>query len=184
MEHTKKESGSDASPDAIVLLTEDHKKVKKLFKDFDKMDENDADDQAKDGLVKQICQELTVHARVEEEIFYPALRAASDDEHMMDEADVEHAGIKDLVAQLEEMESSDDHYDARVTVLGEYVAHHVKEEEGKMFSSAKNAKLDTKKLGAQIEQRKEELMTEMEMSPAARAKSPAARKMHARQLSK
>jgi hemerythrin superfamily protein len=156
----------------------------KSKKNFSRFFKKDADEEVKDGLVKQICQELTVHARVEEEIFYPAVRAASADEHMMDEADVEHDGVKDLVAQLEVMEASDDHYDARVTVLGEYVGHHVKEEEGKMFPAAKKAKLDTKKLVAQIEQRKEELMAELKISPAARAKSPAAHKIHARRPSR
>jgi hypothetical protein len=111
--------------DAITLLTEDHKKVKKLFADFAKLAKGDGSDKAKAEVVRQICRELTIHAQVEEEIFYPAVRAAIKDNDLMDEADVEHAGAKNLIAQLEAMTPAHDHYDATVTVLGEIIDHHV-----------------------------------------------------------
>ena len=147
--------------DAFALLTADHRTVKGLFKEFEKLSKQDDVDEEKAQLVRQICNELTVHAQVEEEIFYPALREAIDDEDLMDEADIEHASAKDLIAQLEGMEPGDDHYDARVTVLGEYVDHHVKEEEGEMFGKARKADVDAAELGAQIAERKEALKAEL-----------------------
>lgn len=158
MERSKASAGSN---DAIAMLMEDHKKVKKMFKDFEKLKE-DGDDAEKSELVAQICQELTVHTQLEEEIFYPAAREAlsDDDEDLLDEADVEHASAKELIAQLEGMEPGDDHYDAKVTVLGEYIDHHVKEEEGEMFPKLKKAKLDTASLGEAMAERKQELMGE------------------------
>jgi len=147
--------------DAFALLTADHRTVKGLFKEFEKLSKEGDVDEEKAQLVRQICNELTVHAQVEEEIFYPTLREAIDDEDLMDEADIEHASAKDLIAQLEGMQPGDDHYDARVTVLGEYVDHHVKEEEGEMFSKARKADVDAAELGAQIAERKEELKAEL-----------------------
>jgi hemerythrin-like domain-containing protein len=154
--------GSNAkSQDAIALLTADHKSVKALFKKFDElMDEEDADEQ-KAALVEQICNELTIHAQVEEEIFYPAVRQSIEDDDLMDEADVEHASAKDLIGQLEGISPGDDHYDAKVTVLGEYINHHVEEEEGEMFEKARKADVDTAALGAEIAERKAELKSEM-----------------------
>ena len=146
--------------DAITLLTEDHKKVKKLFADFAKLAKGDGSDKAKAEVVRQICMELTIHAQAEEEIFYPAVRAAIKDNDLMDEADIEHAGAKNFIAQLEAMAPAHDHYDATVTVLGEIIDHHVKEEEGKMFPKAKKAKVDTAALGAALIQRKHELQAE------------------------
>jgi hypothetical protein len=108
------------------------------------------------------------HEIPEEEIFYPAVRAAIDDADLMDEADVEHAGAKELIAQLVAMEPGDDHYDAKVTVLGENIDHHVKEEQGEMFPKAKKAKLDLAALGTKILARKKELH--------ARSGSPVAKK--------
>lgn len=155
----KKSNGSTRQPDAIALLTEDHKKVKKLFSDFKKSKDHASNDE-KSELVDEICNELTIHAQVEEEIFYPAVRDAIDDDDLMDEADEEHDSAKSLIAQLESMEPDDDHYDAKVIVLGEYIDHHVKEEQEKMFPKAKKAKLDLVELGNQILQRKQELQAE------------------------
>ncbi len=98
-------------------------------------------------LAEQICQMLTVHATAEEEIFYPAVRAADVDEDLLDEAEVEHASAKDLIAQIQSMSPEDDLYDAKVTVLGEYINHHVEEEEGEMFPKARRAKVDLVGLG-------------------------------------
>ena len=153
--------GRNDETDAIALLTADHRTVKELFKQFEKLTKQEDVDDEKAELVRRICNELTVHAQIEEEIFYPAVREAIDDDDLMDEADIEHASAKDLIAQLEALEPGDDHYDARVTVLGEYVDHHVKEEEGEMFSKARKADVDTTELGAELAERKQELMAEL-----------------------
>jgi hemerythrin-like domain-containing protein len=153
----KPKSAPKSAKDAIALLIEDHQEVKKLFKDFEKLMKEDGNDNEKAALVEKICNALTIHAQVEEEIFYPAVRAAIDDDDLMDEADVEHAGAKDLIAQLEGMKPGDDHYDAKVTVLSENIDHHVKEEHEEMFPKARKAKVDMAGLGARIMRRKKEL---------------------------
>jgi hemerythrin superfamily protein len=152
MPTTKKPAASEN--DAIAILTADHKKVKKLFKDFEKIkDDGEAAD--KEAIVQEICAELTLHAEAEEEIFYPAAREAIEEQDLLDEAEVEHASAKDLIAQIEAMDSSDPLYDAKVTVLGEYIDHHVQEEEKEMFPKVKKAKLDLEALGEEILQFKE-----------------------------
>ena len=156
--HTK----ADQNQDAVTLLTADHAKVKKLFKEFADLKEEDGSAEDKSALVTQICNELTVHTAIEEEIFYPAVRKAIEDADLMDEALVEHAGAKELIAQLEDMSPDDELYDAKVTVLGEQIQHHVKEEEGDMFPKAKKAKIDGEALGLQMTERKAELMAETE----------------------
>jgi hemerythrin superfamily protein len=157
---TQKATGRAQEQDAVAMLMADHKKVKKLFSDFDKLKE-DGGDEDKSALVEQICNELKIHTELEETIFYPAVREAIDDADLMDEALVEHAGAKDLVAQLEDASPDDDLYDAKVTVLGEQINHHVREEEGNMFPKAKKAKLDTEALGAEMLKRKMALMAKM-----------------------
>jgi hemerythrin-like domain-containing protein len=156
--HTK----ADQNEDAITLLTADHAKVKKLFKEFEDLKEEDGSAEDKSALVTLICNELKVHTAIEEEIFYPAVRKAIDDGGLMDEALVEHAGAKELIAQLEDMSPDDELYDAKVTVLGEQIQHHVKEEEGEMFPKARKAKVDSEALGVQMAERKAELMAETE----------------------
>jgi hemerythrin superfamily protein len=156
----KKDASGAQAQDAIAILMADHKKVKKLFSDFDKLKE-DGSDEDKSAIVERICNELKIHTELEEEIFYPAVRKAIDDSDLMDEALVEHAGAKDLIAQLEDASSDDDLYDAKVTVLGEQIDHHVKEEEGAMFPKAKKAKVDTEALGAAMLKRKMALMEKM-----------------------
>lgn len=150
---TRARSTRSSTPNAINLLTEDHARVKKMFKQFEKMKEK-MDDSEKAELVQQICMDLTLHAQVEEEIFYPAAREAIEDQDLMDEAEVEHASAKELISQLQSMEPSDELYDAKVTVLGEYVDHHVKEEEKQMFPKVRKAKLDLEYLAEQIQERK------------------------------
>ena len=152
----KPKSPPKVAQDAIAVLTDDHKKVKTPFKNFENLKEEANDDETAE-LVRRICKELTLHAQVEEEIFYPAVRAVIDDDDLMDEADVEHAEVKDLIAQLEAMQPEDDHYDAKVTVLGENIDHHMKEEQDEMFPKARKAKIDMAALGAQIVRRKKEL---------------------------
>ncbi len=174
MTASKKSTAANAS-NAISMLADDHKKVKKLFKDFDKLKEKgDAAD--KEALVEQICAELTVHAEIEEEVFYPAARDAIDDDDMMNEAEVEHASAKDLIEQLQAMDSSDPTYDAKVTVLGEYVNHHVEEEEKEMFPKVKKAKLDLEALGEEIATLKETKETQLlSAAKSSVSRSPSAR---------
>ena len=150
-----------AKTDAIELLTADHRKVEKLFKQYSKLVEDEASYNEKEALAVTICAELTIHAQVEEEIFYPAARDALDEEDLIDEAIVEHASAKDLVAQLEEMSPDDDLFDAKLKVLSELIEHHVEEEEDEMFPKLRKAKLDTGALGPQIIERKQQLAEEL-----------------------
>ena len=172
--HTETKQSTDRiqAQDAIAMLTADHKKVKKLFADFDKLKDAGSDED-KASIVDQICNELKIHTELEEEIFYPAVRKAIDDGDLMDEALVEHAGAKDLIAQLEDASPEDDLYDAKVTVLGEQIGHHVKEEEGDMFPKAKKAKVDTEALGATMLKRKITLMKKMGMNDEENARDDA-----------
>ena len=133
-------------------------KVKGLFEEYKKLCDSDGSYDEKGEVAAQICKELTIHAQAEEDIFYPALRAAGVEEFVMDEADVEHAGAKDLIAQITAMQPDEPLYDAKVLVLGEYIDHHVKEEEGEMFPKAKAAGVDMDALGTEIDARKSELM--------------------------
>lgn len=154
-----KPAKSSASSDAVSLLMEDHKAVKKLFKEFEKLAKAD-DVDGKVEVANQICEELTIHTTIEEEIFYPAARAAIDDEELLNEAEVEHASAKDLIAQIQEMAGDDPMYDATVKVLSEYINHHVEEEETEMFPKARKAKMDLEGLCIELMERKEELSTE------------------------
>lgn len=142
------------APDATVLLRADHKLVSDLFSEFEKTRATSK----KKKLVDQICMALTVHAQIEEEIFYPAVKRALRDKELVPEATVEHATLKALIGQVEGIEPDGEMYDARVKVLSEYVKHHVKEEQTEMFPKAKSAKLDLTELGARIAARKEELL--------------------------
>lgn len=155
----RKSAASKASKnEAIAQLTADHARVKKMFKQYDKMAKADAGAKEKQQLANTICAELTAHATAEEEIFYPAARESISEPELVDEADVEHASAKDLIAQIESSSPSDDLYDAKVKVLGEYINHHVEEEEGEMFPKVRRAKVDTVALGEQIAARKAEIM--------------------------
>lgn len=144
------------SNDAVSMLTSEHREVADLFEQYEALG-----DRAKAGkkrLADQICTALTVHAMVEEEIFYPAVREAGKQaEEMIDEAVVEHASAKDLIAQIQEMDPEDELYDAKVKVLSEQIEHHVQEEEKEMFPLARKGKLDLEALGAEMAMRKEEL---------------------------
>jgi len=146
--------------DATTLLAKDHKDVKALFKRYEKLSKAEADGSERQELAEQICEMLTVHAQIEEEIFYPAVREADVEEDLMDEAEVEHASAKDLISQIRSMSPEDDLYDAKVTVLGEYINHHVEEEEGQMFPKARRAKVDLEGLAGQLKERKDALMSE------------------------
>jgi hypothetical protein len=141
---------------AVEILKEQHDKVKKAFKEFEKLDREDTETQQQ--LVQTVCEDLKLHTTLEEELFYPAAREAIDDEDIMNEAQVEHETAKMLIEQLENMGPDDPNFHATFTVLGEYVLHHVKEEEGEMFPAAKKSDLDLEELGARMRSRVEELM--------------------------
>ena len=162
----KKPTRSPAAPDAVKLLTEDHKEVHALFVKYEKLAHAQADGSDRQALAEEICTMLTVHATIEEEIFYPAAREAGVDSDLLDEADVEHASAKALIAQIEAMEPDDDHYDAKVKVLGEYIDHHVKEEQDEMFPKCRKADMDLAALGAALAERKEALLGELVGQPA------------------
>ena len=159
---TQKTDPAATAVDAIALLTADHKEVKALFKAYDQLVDADGGDEEKLQLALEICTKLTVHATVEEEIFYPAAREVlEDDEDLVDEADVEHACAKELIAQIEQSAPADPLYDAKVKVLSEYINHHVEEEEGEMFPKIRQSDLDIDALGEEMSQRKEVLLAEM-----------------------
>ena len=146
--------------DAIALLKDDHRTVEELFKSF----ENASGDGQKEKLARQICRELIVHAKIEEEIFYPACDGKIE-EDLLKEAYVEHDAAKVLIREILEGEPSDDFYDAKVKVLKEEIEHHVEEEEKRMegmFSQARKAGLDMDALGEELAARKSELMAETE----------------------
>jgi hemerythrin superfamily protein len=150
--------------DACSLLDADHRNVKKMFKAFEPLAESKAKSapQKRRELADRICLELSVHAQIEEEIFYPALRNAIKDADLLDEAEVEHASAKDLIAQIKIGNENDSKWCAKVIVLGEYIDHHVKEERGEIFVKARAAKkLDLIAMREQLQARKDELMSQM-----------------------
>ena len=146
-----------AANDAIALLKADHKEVAEMLDKF----ENARSTKSK--LAQQICQALTVHAQIEEEIFYPAAREAlgEDGKDLLDEAQVEHQSLKELIGQIEGASPDDDLFDAYVKVLGEYVKHHVKEEEGELFPKLRKSDMDLASVGQELMARKKELMSQM-----------------------
>jgi hemerythrin superfamily protein len=155
---TKSPSSSTAksrTPDAIALLKADHRQVEEWFTQFEKATSR----AKKEKLAITICDALTIHTSVEEEIFYPAFIEATGDKDIHHEAVVEHAGAKKLIAEIRDMSSEDDYFDAKITVLSEMIKHHVKEEEqpGGMFAKAKKSEMDLASLGGQLQTRKREL---------------------------
>jgi hemerythrin superfamily protein len=144
--------------DAIKLLMQDHKDVDALFKRYDKLVESDGPSAQRAELASQICAMLTVHTTIEEEIFYPAARAALKEQDLLDEAEVEHASAKDLIEQIQNSSPDSDLYDAKVKVLGEYIRHHVKEEHDEMFPKVRRTQLDLVLVGEAMASRKQELM--------------------------
>jgi hemerythrin superfamily protein len=159
---TRRTASKGSEDDALHILADDHKKVIELFDEFQRMKEDEeTDDDAKQMLVEAACAELTIHAQVEEEVFYPAARDAIDDMDLLDEAEVEHASAKQLITELAAMQPGDDLYDAKFTVLGEYVKHHIHEEEKELFPKLKKTDVDLKELGREISERKLELRDEL-----------------------
>lgn len=165
--------------DAIALLKADHRQVEEWFEQFEKA----RDDDRKLSLATNICNALKVHTTIEEEIFYPAFLAATEDKDTHHEAEVEHEGAKELIAKIEASGPDDDYYDAKVKVLSEMIKHHVKEEEqpGGMFAEARDSDMDLQALGEQLAERKAELEGEQgEMPEGARAGRNGARGATAR----
>ncbi len=146
-----------AANDAIALLKADHKEVAEMLEKFETARST------KEKLAQQICMALTVHAQIEEEIFYPAAREALGDEgkDLLDEAKVEHNSLKELIGQIEGSSPDDDLFEAHVKVLGEYVKHHVKEEESELFPKLRKSDIDLVEVGEQLAARKKELMLQM-----------------------
>lgn len=142
--------------EATALLRADHKLVSGLFAEYEKTRSTSK----KRELVAQICTELTIHAQVEEEIFYPAVKRALKDKELIPEATVEHATLKELIAQVEGMEPDGEMFDAKIKVLSEYVKHHVKEEQNEIFPKAKASGLDMLDLGEKLAERKDELQAQ------------------------
>jgi len=154
---TKSGKASMRPDDAVTALMTDHRTVEDLFKKYEAAKDDDA---KKQEIFRQIALELKVHTRIEEEIFYPASRPFVDEQDTVNEAVVEHASAKDLMAQIEGMAPSDDYYDAKVKVLQEMIEHHVEEEETEYFPELRKSEMDLKAVGEQLKARKTELMRE------------------------
>jgi hemerythrin superfamily protein len=152
------EATNGRGTNALELLKHDHDEVDEMFKQFEQIKDN-GDDAEKEQLVAQICDALTIHAQIEETIFYPAARRALQEkgQDLLDEAAVEHQTLKDIVGRLEMAPTSDPLYDAGVKVLSEYVKHHVKEEESELFPKVRQSNLDLQSIGQQLPKRKQEL---------------------------
>ena len=138
--------GSAFKTDAIGLLKDDHREVEELLERFDVADR----EEEKLELAQEICQALTLHTHVEEQLFYPALRSAGMEHDLLDEAEVEHASLKRLIDELDGARADADLFDARVKVLGEYVRHHVEEEENEIMPEARSLGIDLDALGEEI----------------------------------
>ena len=169
----RSKSGAGGKPLALEMLEADHRKVEGLFAQYE--DEKEGEESVKEELARRICGELTVHAQVEEEIFYPWLRENLDEEKMelIEEALVEHASAKDLIAQLEGASGIDEAYDAKVKVLSEYIKHHVKEEENEIFKEVRDLREELDAVGQEMAARKAELMEELGLEEGAEMPAPA-----------
>jgi hemerythrin HHE cation binding domain-containing protein len=152
--------------DAVDLLTDDHLQVDALFKRYEKLAKKEAPAEQRRTLAQTICDMLKAHTTIEEEIFYPAARRAGIDADLLDEADIEHASAKELIAQIEGGNPDADHYDAKVKVLGEYITHHVVEEHTEMFGKCRRADMDLVALRGELEARKMALMPDGEGAAA------------------
>ncbi|HEY0907150.1 MAG TPA: hemerythrin domain-containing protein [Methylophilus sp.] len=157
----EKQSAVDVSHNVIVLLKQDHASVKKMFSQFEKCAKRE-DHSGKLEIANTICVELLVHMLVEEEIFYPAARQVIHDDDMLNEANVEHASAKDLIAQIQATDPTDALYDAKIKVLSEYILHHVKEEETELFPRVRATRqLDLKQMATLLTARRKALMAQL-----------------------
>jgi hemerythrin-like domain-containing protein len=170
MPNAQRESARTATAartEVLNMLKQDHKKVKKAFQDFERLDKRKQGDECQ-ALAMQTCADLTVHTTLEEEIFYPAIRAAMREQGLIDEAEVEHASAKTLIADLQQLPPEDRAYAATFKVLGEYVQHHIKEEESEIFPQLTRAKLDWDDLRQQMMARRESLEAELQQDEQSR----------------
>jgi hemerythrin-like domain-containing protein len=154
---TERKAAAKRSENAIALLKSDHAEVADLFEKYEKR-ANRLDSRAKSALAREICEALTIHATIEEEIFYPACKEHLEDaEDLLAEAKVEHQSLKELIGKIEGEKPGTDEFDAEVTVLGEYVKHHVKEEQNELFPKVRKSDMDLDELGKRLTARKSEL---------------------------
>jgi hemerythrin superfamily protein len=173
---TRKMGLGTSSDDAVSMLTRDHREVDALFAAFEKA--KSARD--KQSIAKRFCQALTVHAAIEEQIFYPAASRALDDDFMIKEARVEHMHLKELVSEIEAMSPNDEMFEAKCHVLKEYVRHHVKEEEHEMFPRLRASDMDMDAVGEKMMLRRQQMMKKMRMNGHARNNGHARSNGHAK----
>lgn len=152
-------SSNSSAPDVLDTLNEDHKKIIDLFDEFQNIRER-ADDETRQTLVEVACTELVIHAQIEDEFLYPALREAFDDASSIDQAEVEHGVARQLISELESMHPDDHLYDAKFIVLGEYVRHHIQEEQNRIFPKIRESGMNLEALGKDILQRRIDLRNE------------------------
>lgn len=157
-------NGSKAKNEVLELLKQDHKRLKKAFSDFERLGVNDLE--RRELIVERTCGDLEVHGSLEEELFYPAVRAAIGATALIDEAEVEHRTLKLLVQDLDQLAPDDAKYAASFKVLAEYTRHHIKAEEGEIFEQLAGAKLDWEGLLQEMQQRREELVEEIGLEPS------------------
>ena len=145
------------SPDALELLDAEHQAVRRLFQEYRELAAHDAPQARRKAMAEQICLELIIHAKLEEELFDPLVRDAIRDDDLMDEAEVEHTAARDLIVQILSMDPHEELYDAKVTVLGEYMEHHVREEREQIFPKVRRSGLDLARMGELLRIRRREL---------------------------
>ena len=143
--------------DALEVLDAGHQAIARLFQEFRELAANAAPAARRKALAEQVCLELAIHARLEEELFYPAVREAIRDDERMDEAEVEHAAARDLMVQVLSMAPHEELYDAKVTVLGEYIEHHVRAEREQIFPKVRASGMDLARLAERLRVRRREL---------------------------
>jgi hemerythrin superfamily protein len=153
---TRKQQQDKGGTDAVTLLKKDHDEVNRMFEEFESADED-----RKFELAAEICQSLTVHATIEEEVFYPQVREAIDAEDLMLEAEIEHDSAKYLIERIQEGEVDEVQLSAMIKVLKEYVSHHINEEQRKIFPRVKRTELDLEAIGRELMERKAELESEL-----------------------
>jgi hemerythrin superfamily protein len=155
---TDEEKAPEAqAQDVFELLKADHRRVEDLFSRFE-----EADTRTRAGIAEDTLRELAIHARLEEELVYPAIREAIEEQDLIDEAGEEHHVAKLLMKELGKMAASDDNFAAKFNVLGEIIRHHVEEEENEIFPQAEEADMDTAELSAKVQARKATLIRTLE----------------------
>lgn len=163
---TTKPSGrltqDDIAVDALELLTADHEEVTQLFDDYEQLATTDADDETRQELAEQICMMLSVHAAIEEEIFYPAVRESIEEDELVEEAETEHQQVRDLITQIQSADPADEDYDDQVRALAEAVEQHVRDEEDEMFPKVRESDMDLEEIGIELSDRKAELIAQLE----------------------